>query len=446
MHKTTFHRILIIPAIYFILSSFYITFSDSIMLYFVDDISAYRDIQTLKGWVFILATSLIIFLLIRQLINKLEDEYNKDIEFENTIKSKNESYDKLFTNNPIPMWIYDSNSLNIIDVNDAAINLYGYSRDEFLNLNIKDIRPKEDISKLLDDVKENSATFSIPHEWRHFKRNGELIYVEIKSHSFEYKGIPSRIVMIYDITERIKLNEQLLQAKEIAEESDKLKTSILNNISHEIRTPLNGILGFSKLIASEETSKEERLEYYSFIKNSSERLTMTIDNLIELSKVESGQNKLSLSNINLIEIIDDLYVSYNSKCKEKGLELIKEYNFDKDNCTLLLDGKKIFYIFSLLLNNAIKFTDKGNIRFGITIESNFIIGYVFDTGIGIDHYFQDKIFGSFYQVESSISRPYEGGGIGLSICKAFIELMSGKIWVESKLGKGSKFFFSIPFK
>ncbi|HRP03053.1 MAG TPA: PAS domain-containing sensor histidine kinase [Candidatus Kapabacteria bacterium] len=434
----------LVPTIYFVASAMYIIISDLILLALIEDLNLYREIQTFKGWLFILLSSVLLYFLINNLTKEISIEHQKEEELKKKLDINHQSFEKLFKYNPIPMWIYDLNTLSFLDVNQAAINLYGYSLEEFLLLTIKDIRPPNDIDRLLDDIKTNSGVISKANKWRHIKKNGELIYVEIKSHSFEYQGKEARNVMVYDVTEVTKLNNELLIEKEKANESSKLKSAILQNISHEIRTPLNGIIGLSKLVLSDNIDAEDKQEFSDLIQLSSHRLIMTIDNLIELSKVESGSIKLKLELSNVNHIIDALYDMYDYQCRQANIELSFKKCKNDDLCIVNIDRKKILQIFDILLNNAVKFAQQGSITFGYELEANYLLGFVIDTGIGISEFNQPKIFDSFFQVEDTISRNYEGSGVGLTICKALVTLMNGNIWLESKLGEGSKFYFRIP--
>lgn len=435
-----------VPLLYFVVSAVYIVFSDWFLLKIIPDIDIYREVQTFKGWIFITISAILIYFLIKNLIEKIEDELSMEADLQLKLRTNEANYYELFNNNPIPMWFYDLNSYKFLEVNQAALSHYGYTREEFLNMTIMDIRPKEDISILKEDVINNSSQLSKPKVWRHLKKNGEMIFVEIKSHSFSFKGIDARNVMVHDVTETIKLNQDLSVAKQKAEESDKLKSALLQNISHEIRTPLNGILGLSSLLLDNDIDSNEKIEFSDLIKKSSNRLIITIENLIELSKIQCGDTKVDKSITHINTILNELYDSYYNQCNYQQIKLICEKSIDDDNCFLFLDEKKVYHIFDILLNNAVKFTQKGEIRFGYYFENNYLVGYVFDTGIGIDEKFQDKIFDSFFQVEHSISRKYEGSGVGLSIFRAFVNLMKGEIWLESKLGIGSKFYFKIPIE
>ncbi|MDQ1264909.1 MAG: Hybrid sensor histidine kinase/response regulator [Bacteroidota bacterium] len=246
-----------------------------------------------------------------------------------------------------------------------------------------------------------------------------------------------------EISAHKKTVNELLIAKEKAEESDKLKTAFLRNMSHEIRTPLNGILGFSDLLNHENNSIEEIREYTNMIRLSGNRLLSIVNNVLDIARIESGQLKVVLKPLSIHSIFSDLFSLFNNLAKSKNLIL----SFDKNHadCVILSDEIKLNQILTNLINNAIKFTKNGSINFGYQIKDNSVIFYIHDTGIGISSEFNKKIFERFTQVEITLTREYEGAGLGLAICKGLVELLGGSIWVESKPGLGSTFFFNLPY-
>lgn len=253
--------------------------------------------------------------------------------------------------------------------------------------------------------------------------------------------------------EYMKLNEVLREtnydleiAKSKAEESDNLKTAFLQNMSHEIRTPLNGILGFSKLLNEQDISKEEITEYTDIINQSGNRLLEIVNNVLDIAKIETGQIVVNNTSFPVISVIKDLYNFFATMAKAKNLQLNIVVSQELENLIVFTDISKISQILSNLINNAIKFTQEGNIDFGYEIKDNLIQFFVKDTGIGISKEHQLKIFERFAQVDLSITRGFEGAGLGLAICKGLVEILDGKIWVDSDLDKGSSFFFTIPLK
>lgn len=234
------------------------------------------------------------------------------------------------------------------------------------------------------------------------------------------------------------------QAREKAEESDRLKTAFLVNISHEIRTPMNGIFGFLKLIEKHDLDEKQKKEFQELVITNGKRLLTTFDDIIEISKVETGVLKVSMNLVHVEPIMEQQYDLFASQAREKGISLrIAEQVSDADSI-VMTDRVKLGRILTYLITNALKFTSKGSIEFGNFKENNSLVFYVRDSGRGIPPDKINAIFDRFVQADMGLSRLYEGSGIGLSIAKAYVEALKGKIWVTSELNKGSTFFFSIP--
>ncbi|CAH8296487.1 signal transduction histidine kinase [Mariniflexile fucanivorans] len=245
---------------------------------------------------------------------------------------------------------------------------------------------------------------------------------------------------------------ELTIAKNKAEESDKLKSEFLATMSHELRTPLNSIIGLSGLI-DRDSSLDEIIEYVQIINRSGDHLLKLIDDLFKMSLIESGKEKMVLKDINLRVFLNDIHRSMKVHQENSGKNHI-EFNLttppNSENLIIYTDQLKLTHILINLLKNALKFSESGTINYGFNIcneeESTNVTFFVSDTGIGIDQKNLDLIFKGFTQVNGSYSRKHEGIGIGLTIAKKLVDLLDGKIWVDSVLGKGSVFYFSIPLK
>lgn len=249
----------------------------------------------------------------------------------------------------------------------------------------------------------------------------------------------------HDITKRKKAEEELIRARDKAEESDRLKTAFLHNISHEIRTPMNAIIGFSALLSEPGLDSEDQKSFVDTIIRSSNHLLAIVSDIIEISNIEAGILKIYKNKFNLNPLLDKLYKQFNPNALEKGIEFRYETAFADTKDYIQTDSSKLSQILSNLLNNAFKFTTKGQISFGYNQKNDHLGFYISDTGIGIAEDQYSNIFERFYQVESSVSRQYEGTGLGLPISKAYVELLGGEIWLTSEKGKGSVFYFNIPF-
>jgi CheY-like chemotaxis protein/nitrogen-specific signal transduction histidine kinase len=237
---------------------------------------------------------------------------------------------------------------------------------------------------------------------------------------------------------------ELIIAKENAEESDKLKTAFLQNMSHEIRTPLNGIIGFSALLNFDDISKEEIKEYTALINQSGKRLIEIVNNVLDISKIQTGQIKIEQKAIVVISMFSDLFTFFSPIAIIKKISL-KYHNEKDEQRSIFTDEAKLHQILVNLINNALKFTKSGQVDYGYEVKGDFLQFFVKDTGIGIEEELYEKIFERFIQAEQSMTKNYEGAGLGLAISKGLIELLGGKIWVKSEIGKGSTFFFTLPY-
>jgi PAS domain S-box-containing protein len=241
-----------------------------------------------------------------------------------------------------------------------------------------------------------------------------------------------------------RINSELAQAKEKAEESDRLKSAFLANISHEIRTPMNGILGFADLLKSPELTGDQQATFIQIIESSGKRMLNIINHLIDISKIEAGQMDIYVEVTPVYPVMEELWYFFKAEADQKKIKLTLHNAVDIDDCIVSMDEVRIVQVLSNLLNNALKFTEEGEITIGCRKKESEIEFFVQDTGIGISPLMKGKIFDRFRQVEDSYSRNYEGSGLGLSISKAFVELHGGSIWVESEIDVGSTFFFTIP--
>ncbi len=517
--------------------------------------------------IFMIFLSLMVSLMMITAISLLYSQQQKEVY---------KSLYQMFVDSPQPMWIYDLETLKFLEVNQAAILHYGYSREEFLSMTIKEIRPPEDVPLLLENVATTTHPYNDAGIWRHIKKDGETIYVNIKSHKVLFNKRNARHVLanditdikkaqdaladseqkfrhlfenhsavkiiidpedgriadaneaaakfygytreqltnmyifdintldkealdnevnqvvekkkilfefvhrksdgtltdvevfssririsgkyflhsiVHDITEKKKAKEQvekmvqeLIAAKTKAEESDHLKTAFLANMSHEIRTPMNGILGFMELLKQPGLSGDQVDEYINIVKTSGERLLSTINDIVDIARIESGQIFLSESGVDLNNLLTEQYKFFKHEAANKGLKLSISSLLNDEDKLIMADSAKLQSIIINLIKNAIKFTKSGSISFGVIKSDKWLIFNVTDTGKGIPAERKSKIFERFIQADVSISRDYEGSGLGLSISKAYVELMGGNIEVESEVGKGSVFIFKIPYK
>lgn len=242
------------------------------------------------------------------------------------------------------------------------------------------------------------------------------------------------------------IESDLINIKETARQTDKLKDEFISNISHEIRTPMNAIVGLTSFLNNPEITRAEAEDYIEAINSSCKQLLTVIDDIVDISKIESGQLTIMVEEVNLNDILRDLYSIYRDQGKLKNIDLGYSSGLTDDRSQIRTDGLRIRQVFRNLLNNAFKFTEAGNIEFGYFPDDGKITFYVKDDGIGIPPENQSLIFDRFWQAESSVSRSHEGLGLGLSISKKIVEKMGGTIRVESEPGSGSVFYFFLPLE
>ncbi len=304
---------------------------------------------------------------------------------------------------------------------------------------------QEDLPEILEHY-QNLRNLKNPvnAEFRLLFEDGSVKWIQNNSIPHYENG---RLVKIdgvnIDVTSRKETEHQLIDAKEKAQESDRLKSAFLANMSHEIRTPMSGIIGFLDLIHAPGTSNEEEELYYKMVKKSSARLLSTIDDIVEISKIESGQIKIHLD---LIDVQNELFFLHNffePEANENNIEL--KLNLPKNSSPDFLISDKIKFrsIITNLIKNAIKFTTKGFVEFGYTKDGNSFSFFVNDTGVGIPQNRIHAIFDRFVQANLNITRAHEGSGLGLSIARAYTELLGGEISVKSEENKGSRFIFTL---
>ncbi len=259
------------------------------------------------------------------------------------------------------------------------------------------------------------------------------------------KGLITNYIAIKeDITERKKMQAELILAKDKAEESDQLKSAFLANMSHEIRTPLNSIIGFSELLGDPDFDQEQKDEFIRAIVDNGNNLLLIISDIMDFSMLEARQMKIRKEVISAQKLLTGLFNDFKKKATEKGIELRIDDSCEKLNIHFESDQYRINQIFNNLIVNALKFTHDGYVEVGFKVQGDVIEFHVKDTGIGIAPEYQQTIFERFRQVDSAKTRKYGGNGLGLAISKNLTELLGGSIWVDSEQGKYSNFFFTIP--
>jgi signal transduction histidine kinase len=268
--------------------------------------------------------------------------------------------------------------------------------------------------------------------------------VNISPVTDEYGTISHFVAIKEDITQKKKIIEELTAAKEKAEESDHLKSAFLANMSHEIRTPMNGILGFTELLSDSHFSGEEKQNFIKIIQKSGQRMLNTVNDLIDISKIETGQMSVVLAPANVKEILFSQYSFFEPEAEEKKLNLVLNDQLQQSDALVLTDVVKLDSVLTNLIKNALKYTDFGTVEIGCNKQNNQLNFYVKDTGIGIPENRQAAVFNRFEQADVGDKRAYQGSGLGLTIAKAYVEMLGGKMELDSKVGFGSTFRFYIP--
>lgn len=323
--------------------------------------------------------------------------------------------------------------------------------EEFMHLKLEDIVGKSlciadnDITSMDKEVIEERKTVSLEKEvltldgkkWMEFRKSPVVD---------EYGNVLGITVLVHDISDRKTIEKYLLQTQEEAIQANKLKSELIANVSHEIRTPIGGIIGFLELLdLSIKDEKPKRL--LSNAMKSSKHLLKLIDSLLDFSKIETGGMELSCSSFGLKELVIEVLEEIKTGKNSKGLDI--ELNFDENISPVLYgDALKLSRVFNNILDNAIKFTDRGMINFCCKMldDTDYYSKIYFeitDTGIGVDEKIKDTIFDSFVQADSSITKKYEGVGLGLTICKHLLKIMGSEIHIESTRGVGTKVFFDV---
>ncbi len=354
--------------------------------------------------------------------------------------------------NTIPDKIYfkDKNSRFIRINNAMATDLRLNDHADVIGKSDADFYGEVHAKKAIEDeqliIKTGKALLN--YQEKEFRKDGSVTWVAttkvpLRDNQGEIIGVMG---ISHDITDRIRMEEELIKAKQKAEESDRLKSAFLANMSHEIRTPLNGILGFVHMILKKEKlSKKDTERYASLIRDSSDHLIQIIDDIIDISSIESGNIEIDLGPMHINAFLNELYTLYSESLKNDVHAINLKVKNVKEDLIIYTDENHLRQIFINLLDNAIKFTEEGLIEFGIeSTNEDKITFFIRDTGIGIAEDKYEAIFDRFRQIELDLQREYGGNGLGLSIAKKLVQLMRGEIWVESEFNKGSTFRFNLP--
>ena len=377
------------------------------------------------------------------------------------LERSRERYRLFFNSSPLPKFIYDPETFQFLDVNEAFLNVYGYRREDIRSIDARSIRPLEEVSRFVSD----SASYfdlSAPRHhgvFRHMKKNGTPFFVDVTSHDLMLNGRRARLTQIMDVTDKLaserrqaELLESLQSAKEEAERANELKSAFLANMSHEIRTPLGAMIGFADLLRDPGLSAAEHASYVDILIRNGQQLSLIIEDVLDISKIEAGHLTLEITQADPESIAADVIslLSVKAKDKEIALDLRIDPSTPK---TIGTDAVRVRQVLLNLVGNAIKFTQVGSVR--LTVKgcktasgSEGVCFEVEDTGIGIPQDQSERIFEMFVQADGSMTRKFGGTGLGLALSKKLARSLGGDVSVVStELGRGTifrAFFEDLP--
>jgi PAS domain S-box-containing protein len=432
-----------IAGIYLAFSLLWILVSDRLLAALVRDSGQLTLYQTYKGLGFVIGSALLLLVLIQRELRRVQKP-------QATLQESEARYRHLFEANPHPMWIYDLETLAFLAVNDAAVAHYGYSRDQFLAMTIKDIRPTADVQRLLDNVAQVSQGLDEAGVWRHRRRDGSIIEVEITSHTLELGGRPAELVLAHDITARRQAEAAMRQLNATLEQRVEQRTAQLEavnreleafcySVSHDLRAPLRAIDGFSAILLesySPQFDAEGQRICRTIVENS-RKMAQLIDHLLALSRF--GRVSLEPTSVDMRtlaqEVFTDLTVGQDASAIQFRLGELPPAQGDP----MLLRQ-----VWSNLLGNALKFSalrehpcievegrlDQGEVRYAVR-----------DNGAGFDMRYSDKLFGVFQRLHSV--REFPGSGVGLAIVERIVQRHGGAVWAEGTPGVGAVFYFTL---
>lgn len=389
----------------------------------------------------------IITVLLGLLMNRQLENWQNRKAKENLYESE-QRFSKMMQNINMFFINVDRNG-HITFCNEYLLSITGYTEEELIGKSSVDLFvPVDDIERTKEELRELFENNRDLHQFESkiITKDKNELYVSwhnsiITDNDGKIIGIAS---LGENITEKKAILNNLKKAKEKAEESNHFKSVFLQNISHEIRTPMNAIIGSIDLLKESSGDEETREKFYEILELGSARLLTTVNNLIDISQVETQQIKINKSDFSLSEALNNYIDVVTPLAAKKNNKVICTSKYLNTGLLLHTDKDMLDSIFINLLSNALKFTENGTIEVGTKDEDNHIVFFIKDTGIGIPAHRMDAIFDRFVQADPKLSRSHEGSGLGLSIAQAYAILLGGNIWVESEEGKGSTFFFNIP--
>lgn len=432
MKKWQIKKSLRVSLIYCAFSVIWIFFTDKIAFAFAPDLSSAVLFSNLKGVLFVVLSTLLIYLLIRS------DESRKE-RLLSEMAAVQRSFNLLFEDNPLPMWIFNNQTLAIMAVNPAACKTYGYTAVEFRKLKVTDLRKKEDIPSFIKFVAENKEELRQSGPWEHIKKDGESIFVRVISHSLHSAGIDSTLVSVIDLTDQQRTQEELDNAMQERDDFEAFGYTA----SHDLKSPLRAIIGYSEILQKEFNKQldDEGTKLIGQVHKAGLNMNEMLDNMLILSGL--SRKPLKFERINLSEIYEEIRENFKRQDPDRSIEITIQPNM------IAIGDPGVFKLIAQnLMQNAWKYTkktEKAIVEVGSLInEEGETVYWIKDNGLGIDPSLAEHIFEPF--TRAHMNSAYEGMGIGLSIVRRAVERHGGRIWVESAPNNGSCFYYTLQQK
>ena len=370
-------------------------------------------------------------------------------EAEQALKESEEKYRAMIETSNDLIWMLDTHG-NFTFMNKQAEDATGYFIKDWMGKSFMPLVMDDELPFLQEVYVNGMNGLSDTYEFRLKIADGRVMTFSVNTAPIVIDEVVTGLVSFArDITQQKEGELKLIDALEKAEESDKLKSAFLANMSHEIRTPMNGILGFAELLKQPDLTGEVQQEYIRIIEKGGLRMLNIINDIVDISKIESNQVKISISNTNINKQMEYIYLFFNPEIENKGIDFVLKNELPAHEAFVKTDREKLYAILTNLVKNAIKYTEVGSVEFGCEIvntDSNPMLQFfVKDTGIGIPQDRQEAVFERFIQADVENKMARQGTGLGLSISKAYVEMLGGRLWMESRENSGSTFYFTIPY-